>query len=86
MTDDIPPADKIKEILSVVSEKLPALIQGLVGSVFSEEAGRAMGQAAAAMYAELKAGGIPDDTALEMTRDYVRNFTNLGEMFKNVKS
>ncbi len=82
----MPKADKVKEILSVVSEKLPALLQGLIGSVFSEEAGRGMGKAAAAMFAELKAGGVPEETALEMTRDYVRNFTNLGEIFKNVKS
>jgi hypothetical protein len=87
MTDkDSAEPGKIKEILSVVSDKVPALIKGLVGSVFSEEAGRGMGKAAAAFYAELKAGGIPEETALEMTRDYIRNFTNLSDIFKNIKS
>jgi len=78
--------EKIKEILSVVSDKVPALIKGLIGSVFSEEAGRSMGKATAAFYNELKAGGLPDDVALEMTKDYVKNFTNIGQFIKQARS
>ena len=56
--DDV---EELKEVLSVVSDKVPALIKGLVQSVFSADAAASMGKAAATYYNELKAGGIPDD-------------------------
>jgi len=75
-------AEEVSEILGVVSEKVPALIKGLISSVFSEEAGRNMGKAAAAFYKELKEGGIPDEVALKMTREYMEAFTNFSEFIK----
>jgi hypothetical protein len=74
--------EDIAEILSVVSDKVPALIKGLVSAVFSEESARSMAKAAAAYYKELKAGGFPDDLALKMTQDYVGAFTKIGEVIK----
>jgi hypothetical protein len=78
-------AAEIAEVLSVVSEKIPALVKGLVGSVFSPEAGASMGKAAAAYYKELKAGGLPDDVAIRMTQDYVSTFTKIGDLFRDRK-
>ena len=75
--------EELKEILSVVSDKIPALIKGLISSVFSEDAAAGMGKAAATYYKELKAGGIPDDAALRMTQGYVETFTNLSEFLKS---
>ena len=74
--------EDIAEILSVVSDKVPALIKGLVSAVFSEESAKSMAKAAAAYYKELKAGGFPDDLALKMTQDYVGVFTKIGEVIK----
>ena len=79
-------AEEIKEILSVVSTEVPALIKGLVGSVFSEEAGRDMGRAAAAFYKELKDGGMPEDVAVKMTENYIGTFTSIGDVLKSVSS
>ncbi len=56
--------ENIKEILSVVSSELPAMIKSILSSVFSEEAGRNMGKAAAAYYKELKDGGLPEQLPL----------------------
>jgi hypothetical protein len=42
--------ENIKEILDVVSSEIPAMIKSILSSVFSEEAGRNMGKAAAAYY------------------------------------
>lgn len=75
-------AEEVSKILAVVSEKVPALIKGLISSVFSEDAARNMGKAAAAYYKELKAGGIPDDVAIKMTEDYMGLFTKISEAFK----
>jgi len=74
--------EDIAEILSVVSDRVPALIKGLVSAVFSEESARSMAKAAATYYKELKAGGFPDDLALKMTQDYVGVFTKIGEVIK----
>jgi len=74
--------EEIGEILSVVSDKVPGLIKGLVSAVFSEESARDMAKAAATYYKELKAGGFPDDLALRMTQDYVSVFTKIGDVIK----
>jgi hypothetical protein len=74
--------ENIKELLGVVSTEVPAMIKSIMGTVFSEEAGRNMGKAAAAYYKELKAGGLPDEVAVKLTQEYMQAFTNIGQMFK----
>ncbi|MCW4018793.1 MAG: hypothetical protein NWF00_08990 [Candidatus Bathyarchaeota archaeon] len=76
-------AENLKEILSVVSTEIPSMIKSVLSSVFSEEAGRNMGKAAAAYYSELKNGGLPDAVAVKLTEEYMRTFTSLGEMLRN---
>jgi hypothetical protein len=77
-------AAQIKELLGVVSTEVPTMIKSIMGTVFSEEAGKNMGKAAAAYYKELKAGGLPDDVAVKLTQEYMQTFTNFGQMFRNV--
>jgi len=77
-------AEEVKQILSAVSTEVPALIKSIIASVFSEEAGRSMGKAAAAFYKELKDSGMPDNVAVKMTEDYISVFTSLGDMLKKV--
>jgi hypothetical protein len=79
-------AEEVKEILGVVSKEIPALIKGIIGSIFSEEAGKDMGRAAAAFYKELKEGGMPEETAVRMTENYVGVFTSLGDVLKGAVS
>jgi hypothetical protein len=74
--------EELKEVLSVVSKEVPALIKGIISSVFSEETGRDMGRAAAAFYKELKEAGMPEDVAVKMTEGYISTFTSLGEIMK----
>jgi hypothetical protein len=75
--------ENVKEILGVVSSEIPAMIKSILSSVFSEEAGRNMGKAAAAYYKELKDGGLPEQIAVKMTEEYMRTFTSLGEMLRS---
>jgi hypothetical protein len=75
--------EELKEILGVVSSEVPALIKSLLASVFSEEAGRSMGKAAAAYYKELKSGGLPEQVAVKLTEDYMRTFTSIGDMLRS---
>ena len=75
--------ENMKELLSVVSTEVPAMIKSIVNTVFSEEAGRNMGKAAAAYYKELKAGGLPEEVALKLTQEYMQTFTNIGNMLRH---
>lgn len=79
-------AEEIKEVLAVISTEVPALIKGLIGSVFSEEAGRDLGRAAAAFYKELKEGGMPEDVAVKLTENYIGTFTSIGDVLKSASS
>jgi len=78
-TDD---SENLKEVLNVVSTEVPTMIKRILNSVFSEEAGRSMGKAAAAYYKELKDGGLPEPVAVKLTEEYMRTFTSLGDMLK----
>jgi hypothetical protein len=75
--------ENLKEILGVVSSEVPAMIKNILASVFSEEAGRSMGKAAAAYYKELKNGGLPEQVAVKLTEDYMRTFTSIGDMLRS---
>jgi hypothetical protein len=77
-------AKNIKEILGVVSTEIPSMIKSILSSVFSEDAGRNMGKAAAAYYSELKNGGLPEAVAVQLTQEYMRTFTSLGDMMRNM--
>jgi len=79
----MPEAEEVKEILGVVSTEIPALIKGVISSIFSEEAGKSMGRAAAAFYNELKESGMPEDVAVKMTENYIGVFTSLGDLLKS---
>lgn len=78
-TDD---PEALKEILRTVSSEIPAMLKSILNSVFSEEAGKSMGKAAAAYYKELKDGGLPEPVAVKLTEEYMRTFTSFGEMLK----
>jgi len=78
--------EELREVLGVVSKEVPALIKGIIASVFSEEAGRDMGKAAAAFYKELKEAGMPEETAVKMTENYISVFTSISDVMKKAVS
>jgi hypothetical protein len=75
--------ENIKEILNAVSSEIPPMIKNILASVFSEEAGRNMGKAAAAYYKEMKEGGLPEQVAVKLTEDYMRTFSSIGDMLRS---
>ena len=76
-------SEELKEMLGVVSSEVPSMIKSILASVFSEEAGKNMGKAAAAYYKELKNGGLPEQVAVRLTEEYMRTFTSLGDMLRS---
>jgi hypothetical protein len=78
--------EELREVFSLFSKEVPNLLKSIIGSVFSEEAGRDMGKAAAAFYKELKEGGMPEETAIRMTENYISVFTSLSDVMKTAVS
>jgi hypothetical protein len=83
--NDIPKPEEISGILAAVSKELPGLVKGILDSFFSPEAAADMGKAVATFYKTLKDGGIPEDQALSMTKDYLGTLTKWSETLKGMR-
>lgn len=71
MESDKIPVHEISEILEVTATRIPKLINGLIGTLYSAEAGRNMGQAVGNLYTELVNAGLPKEVAVEMAKEYM---------------
>jgi len=72
-------AEQVKEILAVVSEKVPALLNSLADVLYGKEQGAKYGQAVSEFYKSLKDAGMTDEQAYELTKQYM-SAMNLGGM------
>jgi len=70
-------AQEVKEILEVVSDKVPALLRGLWGVLYSKESAQSMAEAIGTFYKGLIDSGIPREVALDMTRGYMINLRDV---------
>ena len=82
---DMPKPEEISGILATVSKELPGLVKGILDAFFSPEAAADMGKAVATFYKSLKEGGIPEEQALSMTKDYLGTLTRWSETLKGMK-
>jgi hypothetical protein len=79
-------AHEIAEIFETLSTKLPEMLNGILGALFSPEAAGNMGKAVAEFRKSLIEGGIPEEEAMEMTRKYLGTLTNWSGMIKETAS
>ncbi|MCJ2534393.1 MAG: hypothetical protein LN364_04070, partial [Candidatus Thermoplasmatota archaeon] len=77
--EGIPDPEKIREILDVVSEKVPGLLREFSDLLYSPKSAKQYAEAAAIFYKELKAAGMTDEQAFELTSQYLSTL-NLGKM------
>jgi hypothetical protein len=66
-------SEKVPKLLNELSDSIPKLLGAIRDTIYSQEAGKNMGKAIAVFYKELKEGGIPDELALKMTKDYAQS-------------
>jgi len=66
-----PDAEQVKEILNVVAEKVPALLNSLADVLYGKEQSLKLGQAVAGFYKSLKDSGMTDEQAYELTKQYM---------------
>jgi hypothetical protein len=82
---DMPKPEEIQGILAAISKEMPGLVKGMIDAFFSPEAAADIGKAVAAFYKNLKEGGIPDEQALAMTKDYLGTLTKWSEALKGLR-
>ncbi|MEM2904946.1 MAG: hypothetical protein QW587_04320 [Candidatus Bathyarchaeia archaeon] len=75
----------VADFLKEMSGLIPKLVQGVLQGLFSEEAGSNVGKAVGNFYKELKQAGMPEQTAVEMTRDYLGTLTKWSEALKGLR-
>ena len=78
-------AAEVAEIFETLSTKLPAMIRGILESLFSPESAANMGKAVAEFRKSLIEGGIPEAEAMEMTREYLGTLTNWSKMMRELR-
>jgi hypothetical protein len=81
----MPKPEEIAGILAAVSKEVPGLVKGILDALFSPQAAADMGKAVATFYKSLKDGGIPEEQALSMTKDYLGTLTKWSETLKGMK-
>jgi hypothetical protein len=79
--DHMPDPEKIKEILDVVSEKVPGLLKELSKILYGPDEAKQFGISVATFYKELKDAGMTDEQAFDLTSKYMSTL-NVGDMMK----
>jgi hypothetical protein len=77
--EGMPDPEKIKEILEVVSEKIPGLLKQLSELLYGPKSAKQYAEAAAIFYKELKVAGMTEEQAFDLTRQYMSTL-NLGNI------
>ena len=80
--EEMPDPQKIKEILDVDAEKIPGLLKNLSELLYGASSAKQYAAAAAIFYKELKAAGMTDAQAFELTQQYMSTL-NLGSLIGN---
>jgi hypothetical protein len=84
MAEEKHDAEQVKEILEVVSEKIPALLNALTDVLYGKESAAKYGQAIAGFYKSLKDSGMTDQQAYELTKTYMSSLDLAGIIGKAV--
>lgn len=78
--EEMPDPEKIKEILKVVSDRVPELLKQLSDVLYGVDQAKKFGKAAAVFYKELKGTGMSNEEIFELTRQYMSTLS-IGNVF-----
>jgi hypothetical protein len=73
---------EVREILTILSEKIPALLNNLTDVLFGESAADKFAQAVAGFYKKLRESGMEEKQAFELTKTYMSNLDIAGMVSK----
>ena len=78
-------AQEVKEIMQVISVEVPKLLEAITNAIYDAKNAENFGKAVAEFYKQMKAAGMDDKQAYELTQKYMTNFS-LGGMVGQVFS
>jgi len=76
-------AEEVKEILSVVSTEVPALIKNIFSSLYSADIAQEYGKGVGQLYKQLKEQGLPEDMIREIVMRYASSINIIGDAIKS---
>lgn len=78
MSDDfVKDIDDLKEVLGVVTDKVPGLLRELRNAFYSRDAAENMADAVVTFYTKLVEAGIDKAEAMEMAKGYMINLKDI---------
>jgi hypothetical protein len=81
--DQMPDAETLKEIMTVISQTVPELLGKITKVISDSQEGNKMGRSVASFYTTLVESGIPKDQAFQLTRNFMSS-ASLGGMITSM--
>jgi hypothetical protein len=75
--------DDLREIFQILSEQVPKLLEAVTKVLYNAQEGEKFGQSVAGFYKALKAAGMTNAEAFELTKEYMSTLS-LGGLLKMV--
>lgn len=82
--DDDMDAEKLKEVLGVVSTEIPKLVEAITKTIYNMDNAENMAKAVAQFYKSMKEAGMDDKQAYELTQEFMTSFSIGGIIGKAV--
>lgn len=71
--DDDMDADKLKEILAVVSTEIPKLVEAITKTLYNQENAESMAKSVAQFYKSMRDAGMDEGQAYALTKQFMSN-------------
>jgi hypothetical protein len=75
--------EDLRQIFSILSEQLPKLLESVTKVLYNAQEGEKFGASVAGFYKSLKAAGMSNQEAFELTKEYMSTLS-LGGLLKMV--
>ena len=75
MGDDMTDVKELKEVMEVISETVPELLDKITKVLYDAQEGEKMGQAVAAFYKALVDSGMSNEQAYSLTKEYMSSMS-----------
>jgi hypothetical protein len=88
MSGDKEDVQNLKEVLDVVSQKVPELLEKVTGAMYGAENAKKFAVAVAEFYKSLKEAGMTDEQAYDLTKQYMSSISLtgfIGKAFEGAK-
>lgn len=81
--NDMVDAAEFKAIFDIIGEQVPRLLENVSKVLYNAAEGEKLGQSVAAFYKSLRAAGMTDQQAFELTKSYM-DTVSLGGLLRTV--